>query len=112
MELMERLMPQYQFSEKHQLLTPAQPGALLDAVLQPAPVSTKIRRNGASQARSLADCIGSVSWGKGAGSIGLMLGEGTLRGRIGSVIRANRTTGSVDRMLVTPAQAGVQCRCL
>ncbi len=28
-------MPQYQFSEKHQLLTPAQPGALLDAVLQP-----------------------------------------------------------------------------
>jgi hypothetical protein len=35
MELMERLMPQYQFSEKHQLLTPALPGALLDAVLQP-----------------------------------------------------------------------------
>jgi hypothetical protein len=35
MELMERLMPQYQFTEKHQLLTPAQPGALLDAVLQP-----------------------------------------------------------------------------
>lgn len=28
-------MPQYQFSEKHQLLTPALPGALLDAVLQP-----------------------------------------------------------------------------
>lgn len=35
MELIERLMPQYQFSEKHQLLTAAQPAALLDAVLQP-----------------------------------------------------------------------------
>lgn len=35
MELIQRLLPQYQFSEKHQLLTPAQPGALLDAVLQP-----------------------------------------------------------------------------
>ena len=28
-------MPQYQFSEKHKLLTPAKPGALLDAALQP-----------------------------------------------------------------------------
>jgi hypothetical protein len=35
MELIQRLLPQYQFSEKHQLLTAAQPGALLDAVLQP-----------------------------------------------------------------------------
>lgn len=35
MELMKRFLPQYQFSEKHQLLTSAQPGALLDAVMQP-----------------------------------------------------------------------------
>jgi hypothetical protein len=35
MQLMERLMPHYQFSEKHRLLTQASPAALMDAVLQP-----------------------------------------------------------------------------
>ena len=35
MTLIEQLLPQYQFSEKHQLLTSAQPAALMDAVLQP-----------------------------------------------------------------------------
>ena len=66
MPLIDQLLPRYQFSEKHQLLTSAAPAALLDAALQPE-ISDDPWTRRFIQLRELPDRI----WGTLGGSSGL-----------------------------------------